>query len=99
MTGEISYDLVMKDDMGFVEGTYRLPNGEWQVFIVNKAHVQQVELKPSQWPSGVTGVVARAPDSVGLNKEAVENLMSQWLKVDNWTEVQGPDSMQLQVLS
>jgi hypothetical protein len=34
MRAEISYDLVMDDDMGFVKGTYRLPGGDWQVFIV-----------------------------------------------------------------
>lgn len=32
---EISYDLVMDDDMSFVEGTYRLPGGDWQVVIVS----------------------------------------------------------------
>ena len=29
MRAEISYDLVMDDDMEFVEGTYRLPGGDW----------------------------------------------------------------------
>jgi hypothetical protein len=28
MTGEISYDLVMEDDMSFVEGTFRVGNAE-----------------------------------------------------------------------
>ena len=31
MHAEISYDLVMDDDMSFVEGTYRLLGGDWQV--------------------------------------------------------------------
>jgi hypothetical protein len=26
---EISYDLVMDEDMAFVEGSYRLPGNEW----------------------------------------------------------------------
>jgi hypothetical protein len=34
MKGEISYDLVMENDMSFVEGTYRIENGEWRVFIL-----------------------------------------------------------------
>ena len=33
ISGEISYDLVMGDDMAFVEGTFRISGGEWQVFI------------------------------------------------------------------
>lgn len=35
MRAEISYDLVMDDDMAFVEGTHRLPGGDWQVVIVS----------------------------------------------------------------
>ena len=33
MKAEITFDLVMDDDMPFVEGCYRLPDGPWQVFI------------------------------------------------------------------
>lgn len=31
MKAEISFDLKMEDNMSFVEGTYRLEGGEWQV--------------------------------------------------------------------
>jgi hypothetical protein len=34
MRAEISYDLVMDDDMWFVDGTKRLPGRDWQVVIV-----------------------------------------------------------------
>jgi len=30
MQGEISYDLMMADDMSFAEGTYRIGSGEWK---------------------------------------------------------------------
>jgi hypothetical protein len=95
MTGEITYDLVMEDGMAFVEGCYRLPNGSWQVFIVGKAPVARMEIKPCRWSSGVTGVVIRFPRSVRLNKHLVEQAIGEWLGVDEWRAVRGPDSIQL----
>src|SRR5262249_35314102 len=53
---EISYDLVMEDEMSFVEGTYRLPGGEWQVFIfIPWQGSNAVVWTRSEWDSGVTG--------------------------------------------
>lgn len=95
MTGEISYDLVMKDEMDFVEGSYRLQDGEWQVFIVSKAPLERPEMTPCHWASGVAGIVIRLPLFVRLNKQVVEQMMSEWLGVKEWQEVRGPDSMQL----
>jgi hypothetical protein len=95
MKGEISYDLVMVDDMSFVEGTFRIGNGEWQVFIFRKDSIEQPELTSGRWGSGVTGVFVRLPLCVRLNKQLVEHTMSEQWKVDEWCEVRGPDSMQL----
>lgn len=65
MTGvraEISYDLVMEDEMDFVEGTYRLPGGEWQVFVFTILSETTVpQWTPTQWEGGVTGVFVRYP--------------------------------------
>src|SRR5687767_1242581 len=62
--GEISYDLVMEEDMGFVEGTYRLPGGEWQVFVFSRfADVSEPDVQHGQWDSGVTGFFVRFPRS------------------------------------
>ena len=36
MRAQISFDLVMEDSMSFVEGTYRLPGRDWQVFIFGR---------------------------------------------------------------
>src|SRR5262245_47640183 len=41
---EISYDLVMGEDMAFVEGTYRLPGGDWQVVIVSRYDVAEPQV-------------------------------------------------------
>ena len=95
MLGELSYDLVMDDDVEFVEGSYRLQDGDWHVFIISKRPVERVEIKSSQWASGVSGLFIRIPLSMKLNKQVVEQLMSEQLKVGAWHEVRGPDSMQL----
>jgi hypothetical protein len=96
MRAEISYDLVMEDDMAFAEGTFRLPQGEWQVFIFTKLDpVQQVEVKPGRWESGVSGVYIQFPRSEKLDKGRVKAILSETLGVTEWIEVRGPDSMQV----
>lgn len=95
MQGEISYDLVMEDDMSFVEGSYRVAKGDWQVFILRKDSIERTVITIGGWPSGVTGVFVRVPRFVRLNKHSVEHLLSDKLGVDNWLEVRGPDSMRL----
>ena len=95
MRGDISYDLVMQDDMEFVEGSYRMHGEDWKVFIIRKVAIEIVEIKSSQWSSGVSGLVIRLPRAVQLNKMVVEEILSKWLGVDEWNEVHGPDSMQL----
>jgi hypothetical protein len=95
LQGEISYDLVMADDMSFVEGSYRVGNGNWQVFIFRKDAIEIPEIISGHWPSGVTGIFVRVPISIRLNKKAIELLMTERLGVAQWCEVQGPDSMQL----
>jgi hypothetical protein len=95
MTGEISYDLVMGDDMEFVEGTFRLPNGEWEVLIVKKRDTTDTIVAPYAWPSGVHGVVVHVPRSFRLNKRSVEGILAERLGVAQWNEVFGPDSLQI----
>lgn len=95
MRAEISYDLVMEDDVSFVEGTFRLPSGDWLVVIVSRRDVPQVEVIPQVWKSGVTGVFIKFPCCETLNKAAVERILSEALGVSEWIEVRGPDSMQL----
>jgi hypothetical protein len=95
MEGEISYDLVMLDDMSFVEGTYRIGGGKWQVFIFRKDRIAHAQIKQGHWESGVSGIFVRVPTSVCLNKQMVELIMSDSLGVTKWREMKGPDSMQL----
>jgi hypothetical protein len=97
MRAEISYDLVMDDDMEFVEGTYRLPGGDWQVGIVSAfdRDVPAPRVVPQRWDSGVSGVVVRLPRAERINAATVERVLSEALGVSEWVRVRGPDSMQL----
>jgi hypothetical protein len=97
MRGEISYDLVMDDDMEFIEGTYRVPGGDWQVVIVSAfdRDVPDPQVVPQQWESGVSGVVVRLPRAERINAATVERVLSEALGVSEWVRVRGPDSMQL----
>jgi hypothetical protein len=96
MHAEISYDLVMSDEMEFVEGTYRLPGRDWQVFIFGPdSSVTRPEVVTGKWPSGVTGVFVKWPPSLKLNKDAALAILSAQLGVTEWSEIRGPDSIQL----
>ena len=95
MCAEINYDLEMLDDMGFVEGTYRLPEQDWQVVIVSRKDVAEPEIVRSQWDRGMTGLFIRFPRGWRLNAEAVERILSAATGVSEWAVVRGPDSIQL----
>jgi len=95
MRGEISYDLVMEDDMSFVEGAFRLPESAWQVFIFMKRELDQPQARACRWDSGVTGVVVRYPRKAALKKSSVEAVLSSFLGIAEWDQVRGPDSMTL----
>jgi hypothetical protein len=97
MRAQISFDLVMEDSMSFVEGTYRLPEREWQVFIFGPDDrvTQPVARTDEDWESGVTGVYVKWPRGAPLNKDIVLRLLSEQLGVTEWEEVRGPDSMML----
>ncbi len=97
MHAEISYDLVMEEDMSFVEGTYRLAGGDWQVVIVSafQRDVPAPQVVPQRWDSGVSGLLVRLPLAERINAATVERVLSEALGVSEWVRVRGPDSMQL----
>jgi len=95
MQAQISYDLVMEEEMSFVEGTYRLPGHDWQVFIFSRKPIVTPEIQPTTWDSGVTGVFVGFPEGNRLNRSVVEQLLSEQFDVDEWIEVSGPDSIQI----
>ncbi len=97
MRAEISYDLVMDDDMEFVEGTYRLPGEEWRVVIVSAfgRDISEPLVSRQKWESGVSGVFVRIPRTEQISAATVERVLSKALGVSEWVRVRGPDSMQL----
>ena len=95
MNGEISFDLVMEEDMDWVEGTYRIEDRDWQVFIFLEKPVSKVEVREYVWRSGVTGVTVMCPEPANLNVEIVKRTLSEALGVDAWVEVRGPDSINI----
>lgn len=93
----MSFDLVMEDNMSFVEGCFRLENHLWQVFIFRKSRgIEPIGVKKNLvWGSGVTGLNIIVADDDTLNKATVLKALSDALGVAEWVEVRGPDSMQL----
>ncbi len=47
------------------------------------------------WESGNTGFVVTLPEDVKLNKDTALKILSDISNVAVWSEVRGPDSMQL----
>jgi len=97
MKAEIRFDLVMEEDMSFVEGCYRLESGAWHVFIFGRSRgTREIGVrKDVVWKSGVTGLNVIVSDEAKLNKSVVLRTLSEVLGVTEWLEVRGPDSMQL----
>lgn len=92
---EISYDLLMTPDMAFVEGMYRLPGRGWQVFVFIRRDVAEPHWLPSTWESAASGTIVHYPRSAVLNQVEVERILSGAPGVLGWSQVRGPDSMQL----
>lgn len=87
----------MTEDMAFVESCYRLAGGVWQVFMFRRYNgTEAVGVKQNlTWRSGVTGLNAILPSDAKIDKSVVLTVLSDTLGVTEWSEVLGPDSMQL----
>ena len=92
---EISYDTALNDDMGVVEGSYRLPGRLWQVFLFSNEDVPEVGHSFERWQSGITGVEFEVPMGVRINHDYVVSAMSRVFGADLWDVVHGPDSLVL----
>lgn len=94
---QITFDLIMEDDMSFVEGCYKLSNKNWEVFIISQEEsIEKITVeKEITWQSGNTGVIIKLPKNAKINKINVLKILSNVLDVSAWSEVVGPDSMQL----
>jgi hypothetical protein len=96
LTAQISFDLIMDDDMSFIEGSYQLPGYPWQVFIFHKE--DDIHKPTSQfggWRSGVTGLHIKVPRDTRLNAGMAIELLTEILDWTTWITVPGPDSLVL----
>jgi hypothetical protein len=96
MNAEISFDCYYPEDCDHIEGCYRLPGEEWRVFYFTRWWQGKPEVRPDAvWRSGITGVQVNHPKDAVLNNSVVMQVLSSALGVTHWTEVRGPDSLQL----
>jgi hypothetical protein len=96
MNAEISFDCYYPEDCDHIEGCYRLPGEQWRVFYFTRWWQGKPEVRPDAvWRSGVRGVQVNHPKDAVLNNSVVMQVLSSALGVTHWTEVRGPDSLQL----
>jgi len=97
--GVISFDCLHDDDedVNCLEGCYRLPPGEWKVFWFNNDEPMGRArcIVDAGFQSGVIGLVVEYNDRRRLSKAVAKRAMSEILKVSEWEEVRGPDSLQM----
>jgi hypothetical protein len=92
---EISYDC---DGNGpdAIRGTFRVPGGFWNTFLFYIASVQEVtyEIKmPVRLHSqGIAKYEFAVPQSVLLDSQYIEEVMSKVLHANQWLHIRGPDS-------
>lgn len=93
---EISFDCFYGDDCNHIEGCYHLPGEEWQVFYFTRDYQGPAGiLINAVWRSGIRGVNVKHPKSEKLNIEVVKQVLARELAVSGWTEIRGPDSLQM----
>jgi len=98
MKAEISFDLIMGEDMPFVEGCFRLDGGIWKIFIVNHSDDEEGRIEINRniiWSSGVTGLSFTVSADININKSFVVQALSKEVGFSEWVEIRGPDSINL----
>lgn len=102
LLGEISFDIIVPDDgIEIVEGCYRINGGNWQVYYLTNRNngvpwVGAPDIKNNAvFHSGISGVSGVVPVGWVLNKMKIRKILAEAVGVDEWIEVQGPDSLML----
>ncbi len=90
---ELSFDIVMSEEMDIVEGSYRLPGRFWEVLVFISEDVPELRHDFVSWESGITGVKFDVPRHLSLNRDLVHRSMSAVFGAPSWHEVHGPDTM------
>jgi hypothetical protein len=72
---EISFDLVLEEYNGWIEGSYSLPGEFWKVVIFQRDDVLELRSQPSswqrptKWEREITGVVIRFPRTARMGRD------------------------------
>jgi hypothetical protein len=100
--GEITFDIAVPEDgVTIVEGCYRIDGGNWEVYIfakqgspINIFGRSEPHISPDAvFSSGISGVGGVVPNSWVLNKKTVMGMLAVAVGVEEWTEVDGLDSL------
>jgi hypothetical protein len=98
---EISFDTVLEEDNGWVEGSYRPPGEFWKVVVFQKEDVPEIRCqptnwkRPTRWEREITGMVIRFPRTARIGRADLLQAMSKAVGFSEWVDVRGPDSMML----
>lgn len=98
---EISFDLVLEEDNGWMEGSYRLPGEFWKVVVFQRDDLLKLRSqptiwqRPTKWERDIAGVVIRFPRTARIGRDDLLRAMAQVFGRSDWVQVDGPDSMML----
>lgn len=102
MNGQISFDTVLPESgQDHLEGCYKLDGDNWKVFYLTHRKNgawwtgTPIVVPDAVWKSSVKGIDAVYPMEVILNKSTAMELLSGILGGVQWTEIKGPDSLQM----
>ena len=91
---QVSSDLVLDDDMGFFEGTFRTPGAFWGLVLVHKSpDVQESKITKYLWSNGLTTIEGDVPERQPLNLHRIMEILKSFYPDSDWQHVRGPDSM------
>jgi hypothetical protein len=89
---EFSFDIIMEDDMVWVEGTYRLPGIFWEAMVFGKIDVPELRFKRGKTYGDVPGIWFDVPRDAQLNRQYIVQALATAFQIGGWVEVAGPDS-------
>ena len=93
---EISFDTEMEaTDTPIAEGSFRLPQRFWSVFVIQQAMVSSTTVKRGFARSGIEELLCLIPSDKPITKDSVMKILGQAVGTEVWVEVAGPDSLVL----
>ncbi|MBL8814412.1 MAG: hypothetical protein JNL58_00165 [Planctomyces sp.] len=93
---EISFDTeVDATDIPIAEGSFRLPERFWSVFVIQQAEVSSTTVKRGFARSGIEELLCLIPRDKPITRDLVMKVLGQAVGTDEWVEVAGPDSLVL----